>query len=190
LGSFEGLGYYPRMKAGLIYRARLTEAQEPKLYLRGRGVGGSSAINAQGAVRGLSTDFNVWAAQGCTGWAWEDVLPFFIRLEDDVDYGDRPYHGRGGPIPIGRTPPERWGAVCRAFLEAAMGLGHPWCEDVNAPAEGDGIFPLPPPPRAPTHLTTVMIAEHMAARIQGRHARGIDGWVDRKKPNNGAPCDG
>jgi choline dehydrogenase-like flavoprotein len=280
--------------------ARLTEVQEPKLYLRGRGMGGSSAINAQGAVRGLPTDFDAWADQGCTRWAWEDVLPFFIRLEDDVDYGDRPYHGRGGPIPVGRTPQERWGAVCRAFLEAAIGLGHPWCEDVNAPAEGDGIFPLPlndphvdfrlltderdlqrlregvrlafrlsqhrafsgisggigapglsaqlladhdllamwlrghceeffhaagtcrmgggdgpgsvvdadccvigvehlrvvdassipAPPRAPTHLTTVMSAEHMAARIQGRHARGIDGWTDRKKPNNGAPCDG
>jgi 5-(hydroxymethyl)furfural/furfural oxidase len=49
---------------------------------------------------------------------------------------------------------------------------------------------IPAPPRAPTHLTTVMIAEHMAARIQGRHARGIDGWADRKKPNKGAPCDG
>jgi hypothetical protein len=45
--------------------------------------------------------------QGCTGWAWEEVLPSFIRLEDDLDYGDRPYHGRGGPIPIGRTPAER-----------------------------------------------------------------------------------
>jgi choline dehydrogenase-like flavoprotein len=91
----------------------------------------------------LPADFAAWAEQGCTGWAWEEVLPFFIRLEDDLDYGDRPYHGRGGPIPIGRTPAERWGAVSRVFLEEALDFGHPWCEDVNAPDESRGVSPLP-----------------------------------------------
>src|SRR5262245_30770028 len=50
--------------------ARRSEAQEPRLYWRGRGVGGSSAINGQIAIRGIPEDFDGWAAQGCTGWSW------------------------------------------------------------------------------------------------------------------------
>jgi 5-(hydroxymethyl)furfural/furfural oxidase len=134
--------------------AQLTNAQPPKLYLRGRGLGGSSAINAQGAVRGMPADFDAWAEQGCTGWAWEDVLPFLIRLEDDLDYGDRPYHGRGGPIPIGRMPSARWGAVGRAFREAALDFGHPWCVDVNAPDAGSGVSPLPLNERSGLRIST------------------------------------
>ena len=65
------------------------------------------------------------------------MLPFFNRLEDDLAYGDRPYHGRGGPIPIYRAPLERWGPVDRALRDAALDLGYPWCDDLNAPdAEG------------------------------------------------------
>jgi choline dehydrogenase len=122
--------------------ARLTDAHEPMLYLRGRGVGGSSAINASGAVRGLPADYDRWAAAGCRGWAWEDVLPSFIRLESDRDYGDHPYHGSDGPIPVSRFPPEEWGPVSRAFCEAALDLGHSWCPDINAP-DGSGVYPGP-----------------------------------------------
>jgi choline dehydrogenase len=114
--------------------ARHTAAQEPRLYWRGRGVGGSSAINGQFAVRGLPEDFDAWAAQGCTGWASQDVLPAFLRLEDDLDYGDAPYHGRGGPVPVVRPRRETWGAVDRALCEAALALGYGWADDHNAPA--------------------------------------------------------
>jgi len=134
--------------------AQLTDAQEPKLYLRGRGVGGSSAINAQGAIRGMVADFDAWADQGCTGWAWEDVLPFFIRLENDLDYDDRPYHGKSGPIPISRTPPEQWGAVGGAFAEAATSFGYLLCDDVNAPDNQPGIFPLPLNARGGVRVST------------------------------------
>jgi 5-(hydroxymethyl)furfural/furfural oxidase len=122
--------------------ARHTRGQAPQLYLEGRGLGGGSAINAQGAVRGMPDDYDGWAQQGCRGWSWDDVLPFFVRLEDDGDFGGRPYHGRKGPIPIERVPPEHWGFVGRAFVEAATNRGHPWCEDRNAP-EGTGISPAP-----------------------------------------------
>jgi 5-(hydroxymethyl)furfural/furfural oxidase len=73
----------------------------------------------------MPPDFDAWAEQGCTGWAWEDVLPFFIRIEDDLDDGDCPYQGRGSRIPIARMSSERWGAVARAFPEAALDFGHP-----------------------------------------------------------------
>src|SRR5262245_41143610 len=64
-----------------------TELQAPRLYLRGRGVGGSSAINAQVAIRGMPEDFDRWAELGCTGWSSAEVLPAFIRLADDLRFG-------------------------------------------------------------------------------------------------------
>lgn len=120
--------------------ARRTERQEPKLLWRGRAIGGSSTINGQIAIRGIPDDFERWAALGCAGWQWQDVLPYFRRLEDDADFGDEPWHGRGGPIPVYRAPVAEWGFVDRALKDAALGLGHPWCPDHNAP-EGTGVSP-------------------------------------------------
>lgn len=120
--------------------ARRTDAQEPKLLWRGRAIGGSSTINGQIAIRGIPDDFEDWAAEGCAGWGWNDVLPYFRKLEADVDFGDLPYHGRTGPIPVYRAPIEDWGPVDRALRLAALGLGYGWCEDHNAP-EGSGASP-------------------------------------------------
>ncbi len=115
--------------------ARRTRLQEHRVYWRGKGVGGSSAVNAQIAIRGLLHAFDRWAEMGCRGWSGADVLPFFKRLEDDPIVAD--YHGRGGPIPIHRAPLGEWGHVDRAMRDSAMALGHPWIDDLNAPgAEG------------------------------------------------------
>jgi 5-(hydroxymethyl)furfural/furfural oxidase len=120
--------------------ARRTDRQEPKLLWRGRAMGGSSTINGQIAIRGIPDDFNRWAAAGCRGWAWPDVLPYFNKLEHDVNFGDAPYHGNNGPIPVYRAPVEAWGPVDRALKDSAAALGYPWCEDHNAP-EGTGASP-------------------------------------------------
>ncbi len=117
--------------------ARRTEVQEPRLFWRGRGLGGSSAINGQIAIRPPLSDFDLW---GMVGWSGADVLPYFCKLENDERFGDKPYHGRGGPIPIYRAPPECWGPVDRALAEAAQALGYGWCDDHNAPA-GTGVSP-------------------------------------------------
>jgi len=117
--------------------ARYTDARLPIPYHCGYGVGGSSAINAQIAIRPVPSDFEVWP----TGWRWDDVLPFFIKLETDCDFGDEGYHGSSGPIPILREPTERWGAVDVALAEAAAALGHRWCADYNAPAS-TGVSPI------------------------------------------------
>src|SRR6267378_4477258 len=90
-------------------KARRTDVQAPMPYWRGRGAGGSSAINGQIAIRGMLDDFDIWASEGCVGWTGAEVLPYFIKLEDDLDFGAEPYHGRGGPIPVMRTPQEDWG---------------------------------------------------------------------------------
>ncbi len=120
--------------------ARRTARQEPRIYWRGRGVGGSTAINGQIAIRGVLDAFDLWAEHGADGWSARHVLPYFNRLEDDLAFGDRPWHGRGGPIPVYRAPKERWGPVDLALAEAALALGHPWCEDLNAP-DAEGVTP-------------------------------------------------
>jgi 5-(hydroxymethyl)furfural/furfural oxidase len=120
--------------------ARRTHEQAPYVYMRGRGVGGSSAINTLAAIRGMPDDFDLWAQRGCTGWSFAQVLPAFRRLEDDLDFGDHPYHGRGGPIPIYRPPLETWEPLHRALRDAALDLGYGWADDHNAP-EGTGVSP-------------------------------------------------
>jgi 5-(hydroxymethyl)furfural/furfural oxidase len=113
--------------------ARRTRVQQASTYWRGRGVGGSSAVNGQIAIRGVVEDYDGWAADGCEGWSFVDVLPFFNRLETDLRYGGAPYHGDAGPIPIYRAPVALWGSVDQAFGEAALDGGYGWAPDHNAP---------------------------------------------------------
>jgi 5-(hydroxymethyl)furfural/furfural oxidase len=121
---------------------RRSPVQEPRLYDRGRGMGGSSAINWQVAHRGMLEDYDLWAEQGCTGWSGEELLPAMNKLENDLDYGDAFYHGRGGPITISRPPISRWGKVDLALLQAGLDLGYPWHSDLNAP-DSTGISAAP-----------------------------------------------
>ena len=120
--------------------ARRTERQEPRLLWRGRAMGGSSTINGQIAIRAVPDDLDRWAAQGCTGWGWDEMLPYFCKLETDKNFGDAPYHGDSGPIPVYRAPIADWGNVDRALREASLGIGYGWCEDHNAPT-GTGASP-------------------------------------------------
>ena len=121
-------------------QSRRTAAQAPRTYWRGRGMGGSSAINGQIAIRGTVEDHDEWAAAGCPGWSFAEVLPALRRLESDERFGDRDYHGADGPIPIYRAPVSKWGAVDQAMAEAALDLGHPWAADHNAPGS-TGVSP-------------------------------------------------
>ena len=117
--------------------ARRTPAQRPYRYWRGRGLGGTSAINGQIAIRPGPEAFDAWPA----GWRWDDVLPAFVRLEDDLQFGHEPYHGVGGPIPIHRAPLDAWEPVDLALRAAALAAGHPECPDHNAPT-GTGVSPF------------------------------------------------
>lgn len=120
--------------------ARRTERQAPRLLWRGRAMGGSSTINGQIAIRALPDDLDRWAAMGCTGWGWAEMLPYFCKLETDKNFGDAPYHGDHGPIPVYRAPIPDWGSVDRALRASALALGYGWCDDHNAPF-GTGASP-------------------------------------------------
>ncbi|MFZ0769172.1 MAG: GMC family oxidoreductase N-terminal domain-containing protein, partial [Acidimicrobiales bacterium] len=113
--------------------ARMTSTQEPQSIVRGKGVGGCSAVNVQVAIRGVPEDYNEWAENGCDGWSYEEVLPSFIRLESDLDFPDAPYHGSRGPVPIERPTRAVMGPVDIGLADAAVALGYGWSEDHNAP---------------------------------------------------------
>ncbi len=120
--------------------ARRTPVQPAKLYWRGRGLGGSSAVNAQIAIRGVADAFDAWAEAGCEGWNFTAVLPRLRELESDPVGGA--FHGSAGPVPVHRPPLENWGPVGRGLRDAALGLGYPWLDDLNAP-EGEGVACYP-----------------------------------------------
>jgi 5-(hydroxymethyl)furfural/furfural oxidase len=122
--------------------ARRTGVQQPTLYWRGRGLGGSGAVNGQIAIRGVMAAFDEWAEQGCEGWSATEVLPYFAQLEADPE-GVSETHGRKGPIPVYRAPEQAWGPVDRGVRDAAVALGYPWNPDLNAPnAEGVACYPI------------------------------------------------
>lgn len=131
---------------GLMYpdlRGTRTESQQPATYWRGRGLGGSSTINGQIAIRPPLLDFDDWAADGCVGWSGNEILPYFARLETDGNWPEAPGHGGTGPIPIYRAPRETWGAADRALADAAQAVGIPWIDDINAPnASGVSTYPI------------------------------------------------
>ena len=104
-------------------------------------VGGGSAVNGMHAQRGESSDYDEWRQLGVVGWGWDDVLPYFNRVETDLDFSG-PLHGATGPIKIKRQGPEKWSALSLAVARTfeARGLKH--IADVNT-AGGDGISPVP-----------------------------------------------
>lgn len=116
--------------------ARRTGRQQPRIYWRGKGMGGSTSVNGMIAIRGVPHAFDQWARTGCEGWSASDVLPYFERLESDPVASAG--HGTSGPIPVHRAALGDWGPVDRALREAALALGHPWCDDLNAP-DADGV---------------------------------------------------
>ena len=93
---------------------------------RGRGLGGSSALNAMIYLRGQREDYDGWAAEGATGWAWNDVLPYFITAENN-ERGADSFHGNAGPLNVAdlRSPHP----AAALFIEAGQQAGLPRNDD-------------------------------------------------------------
>ncbi len=102
---------------------------------RGRTLGGCSSNNAMIYMRGNRADYDEWQAMGHRGWGWNDVLPYFIRAEDN-ERGANELHGGGGPLSVidGRS---RY-RTCEAFIEAGEQAGLARTDDFNGP-EQDGV---------------------------------------------------
>src|SRR3982751_6637473 len=105
---------------------------------RGKGLGGSSALNAMVYIRGHRADYDQWASLGNAGWSFADVLPYFKRSENNADF-DGEYHGKDGPLAVNRMRTEN--PVQKIFLQAAEEGQFRIRDDFNAEDhEGLGIY--------------------------------------------------
>jgi choline dehydrogenase len=111
---------------------------------RGKVIGGSSSINGMVYVRGHAHDYDHWRDQGCDGWGYADVLPYFKRMEtwDDSGHGGDPdWRGTDGPLHVSRG--KRDNPLVRAFVEAGVQAGYERTDDYNGEKqEGFGPFEM------------------------------------------------
>jgi choline dehydrogenase len=110
-------------------------------FFQGKVTGGSSAVGNTVAIRGMPADYDDWAEAGNPEWSWAKVLPFFLRLEDDLDFGG-PFHASGGPVPIRRWRQSELTPVQDAFRAACEAAQFPYAADHNHP-ESTGVGPIP-----------------------------------------------
>jgi 5-(hydroxymethyl)furfural/furfural oxidase len=113
----------------------------PVYYEQGRVLGGGSSVNGQVALRGAPEDYDHWNAIGAKGWDWNSVLPYFRRLETDMDYTDQ-LHGAQGPITVRRMPMDQWDDFTLSVTKVWNELGYPLRPDMNGEF-GEGYSPLP-----------------------------------------------
>lgn len=160
----------------------------PKPYIQARLMGGGSSINGQMANRGTPADYDEWRTLGAEGWGWNDVLPYFTKLETDLDF-QGPLHGSEGPIPISRIFEPQWPGFTRAAASAFVQAGFRNIEDQNARFE-DGWFPialstdrhqrvsaamayLDAATRARANLTILANAHVESLEVSGREVTGV-----------------
>jgi choline dehydrogenase-like flavoprotein len=120
-------GFISDPEPGLGFRQRILP--------RGRTLGGSSSVNAMVYIRGNRADYDGWSALGFQGWGFDDVLPYFLRAEDN-ERGASEWHGAGGPLRVSEGRSRH--STCAAFIEAAVQAGHSPTDDFNGPAQ-DGV---------------------------------------------------
>ncbi len=184
---FHGTRYmWPRLRV-----VPFADSDGERFYEQARVLGGGSSINAQVGNRGLPDDYDEWARLGASGWGWYDVLPYFRKLETDLDFGtNSQMHGSDGPMPLYRVPRAQWPEFSTLFAALAEKQGLPDVGDQNG-VFTDGHFApaytnrddkrvsasmayLPAEVRARANLT--ILAETFATRIlfDGVRAIGVD----------------
>ncbi|MDP6884694.1 MAG: GMC family oxidoreductase N-terminal domain-containing protein, partial [Rhodospirillales bacterium] len=146
-------------------------------YEQGRVMGGGSAINGQVANRGHLGDYDEWHELGAAGWGWDAVLPYFRKLEHDLDF-DGPTHGRGGPLTISRVFPDQWSGFIKAVGEAYALAGHPYRPDMNA-EHFEGHFPIPITNAYDRRVTTAIAYLTPAVRQRANLTILADAQVER-----------
>ncbi|MDR7093608.1 GMC family oxidoreductase N-terminal domain-containing protein, partial [Hydrogenophaga laconesensis] len=126
----------------------------PLRYEQARVIGGGSSINGQVALRGIPAEFDRWHQLGATGWDWAGVLPYFKKLEKDLDF-DNPMHGQDGPIPIRRYFRSDWDQFTGAVARQWESEGYNYFEDLNGMWD-DGFSPIPVSNNGKTRVSTAM----------------------------------
>ncbi|QRG07377.1 GMC family oxidoreductase N-terminal domain-containing protein [Xanthobacter dioxanivorans] len=161
--------------------------QRPIVVPRGKGLGGSTLINGMIFVRGQSQDYDGWAQMGATGWGWDDVLPYFRKLETfEAADADTSVRGTSGPINIVRVGERP--ALSKAFLDAAEQAGYARNPDYNGKdQEGFGYYQVNQkngrrwtvvdgylrPALSRPNLKVVTHAQALCLALDGRRVTGI-----------------
>ena len=152
----------PESSHNWALRGMATEEQGEIHVAQGKVLGGGSSINGQAMQRGLSEDFDDWAALGNDQWSYSNVLPFYRKTENDLDIQDD-FHGTEGPMPVRRRISGPEPAIQRAFREACVRDGHASVEDTNgANPVGVGVSPT-------NNLGGVRVSTAIAYLSQNRH---------------------
>ena len=147
--SYSGMAYFDprfhwtelRVTTQVVSHNNPDEVRPPlRKYEQARVLGGGSSINGQLANRGAPTDYDEWEARGAAGWGWKDVLPYFRKVERDLDF-DGPLHGSDGRIPVRRIPQAHWTRHSQAVAEACKLAGHAFLPDQNGEFV-EGYFPV------------------------------------------------
>ncbi|ALE85864.1 GMC family oxidoreductase [Pseudonocardia sp. HH130629-09] len=169
------------------YRATLCQGRECTVP-RGRVLGGSGAINGGYFVRAVPADFADW---GVPGWSYDDVLPYYRRLERDLDFCTSDRHGDAGPLRISRPSGRLRAATTDPFLAACLALGHPEEPDKNAGGP-PGAGPIPTNAvdgRRVSAATAYLPPPWGNAEAAGRGAGVASGGTDTLTVFGGAPAE-
>jgi len=148
LDSYPGTAYFDprfhwqelRVHTEVVSHNRPEDRPALRKYEQARILGGGSSINGQLANRGAPSDYDEWEARGAAGWNWNAVLPYFKKVERDMDFGG-PWHGKDGRIPVRRISPDMWCGHAKAVAEAYKAAGYDFIEDQNGEYK-DGYFPI------------------------------------------------
>jgi 5-(hydroxymethyl)furfural/furfural oxidase len=130
------------MWPGLKCHWRTRETSPATAYDQARIMGGGSSVMGMVALRGTPADYAEWADLGADGWGWDAVLPYFNKLEHDLDFAG-PLHGASGPTPIRRTPATEWAPLSHAMQQYATERQMPHVADMNGDfRDGYGSLPM------------------------------------------------
>jgi choline dehydrogenase len=134
--------YFKTAKGNLLTRYRIEPQKHQNgaspEFVQGRVLGGGSSVNGMVYIRGCPQDYDGWASNGCPGWSYQDVLPYFIRAEDN-ERGHSDVHGKGGLLGVSDQRYTHY--LTRAWLAACQELGVNYNEDFNAGHQaGCGLY--------------------------------------------------
>jgi len=171
---------------------RRKDNSPPVGFLQARIMGGGTSVMGMVAHRGTPDDYAEWEAHGASGWGWNDVLPYFRRLEHEMDFAGE-LHGKDGPVPIRRTKAEDWPALAKAVHAFAQDHQIPFIADMNADfRDGYGAVPMSNWPhkrasaaicyldasvRRRSNLSIITGATATGLVFEGRHVTGVKATI-------------
>ena len=158
---------------------------------RGKGLGGSSAINGMLYIRGHKADYDRWAnEEGAKGWSYKDVLPYFKKSQNQ-ERGESEFHGVGGPLNVCNDAGHR--KLNQAFVKAGEELGYGFTQDFNGEQqEGAGFYQFTikrgkrcstakafiEPAKNRNNLTVILNAHASSIKLEGKKAVGVN-YLDK-----------